>query len=100
MTGELVVLASPGDVLELMDHPRGGVIALTREAGATFLAPVHADLAGLICLTGTSESHLAIVSREFEVPAAMAVVFPGGQPEPGSLVVLDCSGDAAVVRTP
>jgi phosphohistidine swiveling domain-containing protein len=40
-----------------------------RDAGATFLGPVQADLVGLVCLSGNLGSHLAIVSRELGTPA-------------------------------
>lgn len=95
-------LQGPDDVLALMDGATGaaGVVALVREAGATFLAPIHHELAAVVCTNGTSRSHIAIVSREFHVPCVMAAVFPdgGAPPADGADVEVDCSGEEGVVR--
>ena len=95
--GTLRVMDGVDDVLGLMDDGAEGVIALVRDAGATFLAPLFHDLAGVICTGGTLRSHIGIVTREFGVPCAM-----GSQlTEPlddGAHVELDCSGERAVIR--
>ena len=96
--GTLRVMTGPDDVLGLLDTGADGVIALVRDAGATFLAPLYHELTGIVCTSGTVRSHIGIVSREFQVPCAMACVFSAGQPADGSEVELDCSGDEAVVR--
>ena len=44
---------------------------LVDDAGTTFLAPVLSKLAGVVCISGALGSHLAIVTREFEIPALM-----------------------------
>lgn len=91
-------MEGPDDVLELMDTGAEGVIALVRDCGATFLAPVFHELAGVVCTNGTPRSHIGIVSREFQVPCIMAATFPGGEPADGDEVELDCSTDAGVLR--
>lgn len=96
--GRCQPMHGPDDVLALMDSGAEGVVALVRDAGATFLAPLYHELTGIICTSGTVRSHIGIVSREFQVPCVMACSFPGGEPEPGREVELDCSGDAGVVR--
>jgi signal transduction protein with GAF and PtsI domain len=96
--GTLRVLAGPDDVLELMDTGAEGIIALVRDAGATFLAPVYHELTGVICTSGTVRSHIGIVSREFQVPCIMGASFPDGEPADGTAVELDCSGDTGVLR--
>jgi signal transduction protein with GAF and PtsI domain len=98
VTGTLRVMEGPDDVLGLMDTGADGVIALVRDAGATFLAPLYHELAGIVCTGGTPRSHIGIVSREFQVPCAMAVAFAAGEPADGSDVELDCSGAEGVVR--
>jgi signal transduction protein with GAF and PtsI domain len=98
VAGTLRVMDGPDDVLDLMDTGAGGVIALVRDAGATFLAPLYHELSGILCTSGTPRSHIGIVSREFQVPCAMAVAFTDGEPGDGATVELDCSGEAGVVR--
>lgn len=88
-------LEGPDDVLALMDAETGaaGVVALVREAGATFLAPIYHELTAVVCTNGTPSSHIGIVSREFHVPCVMAVAFDGrGEPADGDEVEVDCSG--------
>ena len=68
------VLEGPNDVLDLMDTGAEGVVALVRDAGATFLSPIFHELTGVVCTGGTPRSHIGIVSREFQVPCLMACV--------------------------
>jgi signal transduction protein with GAF and PtsI domain len=96
--GTLRTMDSPDDVLALMDTTAEGVIALVRDAGATFLAPIFHELTAVICATGTPRSHIGIVSREFQVPCVMACTFAAGEPASGSEVELDCSGSEGIVR--
>jgi signal transduction protein with GAF and PtsI domain len=96
--GRFVPMEGPDDVLALMDSGADGVVALVRDAGATFLAPIYHELTAILCTSGTVRSHIGIVSREFQVPCAMACTFPRGEPQPGTEVELDCTGDEAVVR--
>ncbi len=96
--GRFQAIESPDDVLALMDTGADGVIALVRDAGATFLAPIYHELTAVICTGGTPRSHIGIVSREFQVPCVMACAFADGEPANGSEVEVDCSGQTGVVR--
>jgi signal transduction protein with GAF and PtsI domain len=96
--GTLRVLDGPDDVLKLMDTGADGVVALVRDAGATFLAPIYHELTAVVCTSGTVRSHIGIVSREFQVPCVMSVAFDGAEPADGADVEVDCSGEAGVVR--
>jgi signal transduction protein with GAF and PtsI domain len=96
--GRFLPMEGPDDVLALMDTGAEGVVVLVRDAGATFLAPVYHELAAIICTSGTVRSHIGIVSREFQVPCAMAVTFTDGEPADGARIELDCSGEEGVVR--
>lgn len=96
--GRFVPMEGPDDVLTLMDDGAEGVVALVRDAGATFLAPIYHELTAIICTSGTVRSHIGIVSREFQVPCVMACTFQGDEPAAGDEVELDCSGEEAVVR--
>jgi signal transduction protein with GAF and PtsI domain len=76
--GELRVITSIQDVLtllkELKAQPAGNAsrkIVLVEDAGTTTLAPVLSKLGGVVCTSGALGSHLAIVTREFEIPALM-----------------------------
>ena len=75
-------MEGPDDVLALMDTGAEGVVALVRDAGATFLAPIYHELTAIICTSGTVRSHIGIVSREFQVPCVMACSFSGDEPAP------------------
>ena len=91
-------MEGPDDVLALMETGADGVVVRVRDAGATFLAPIYHELAGVVCTSGTTRSHIGIVSREFQVPCVMATTFPDGEPADGDEVEVDCSGDEGVVR--
>ena len=91
-------LEGPDDVLDLMDSGAEGVVALVRDAGATFLAPIYHELTAVVCTSGTLRSHIGIVSREFQVPCIMSCVFSDGEPGDGDEVEVDCSGDEGVLR--
>ena len=96
--GRFLPMEGPDDVLGLMDTGAEGVVVLVRDAGATFLAPIYHELTAIICTSGTVRSHIGIVSREFQVPCVMGCTFTADEPDAGSEVQLDCSGDEAVVR--
>jgi signal transduction protein with GAF and PtsI domain len=95
--GRFLAMEGPDDVLALMDTGAEGVVALVRDAGATFLAPIYHELTAIICTSGTLRSHIGIVSREFQVPCAMGCQITA-EPEAGSEVELDCSGEEAILR--
>jgi signal transduction protein with GAF and PtsI domain len=96
--GRFLAIESPDDVLALMDTGAEGVVALVRDAGATFLAPIYHELTAVICTGGTPRSHIGIVSREFQVPGVMGATFPGGEPAAGTEVELDCTGAEGIIR--
>ena len=94
--GRWVRLEGPDDVLGLMDAGAGGLVAVVRDAGATFLGPVFDELAGVVCTGGTLRSHIGIVSREFRVPGVIAANL-SSEPPDGTLVELD-GATGAVTR--
>jgi signal transduction protein with GAF and PtsI domain len=91
-------LRSPDDVLALMDTTAEGVVACVADAGATFLAPIFDELTAVVCLSGTPQSHIGIVSREYQVPCVMGATLVGAEPADGDTVEVDCSGADGVVR--
>ena len=96
--GRFLAIESPDDVLALMDTGAEGVVALVRDAGATFLAPIYHELTAVICTGGTPRSHIGNVSREFQVPCVMGASFAAGEPVAGTEVELDCSGAEGIIR--
>jgi phosphohistidine swiveling domain-containing protein len=94
VSGSLITLNEPADVLALLDQlDEAGdrdLVAVIRDAGATFLGPVQADLVGLVCLSGDLGSHLAIVSRELGTPALVGFALAEGHElREGAKVELD-----------
>jgi len=71
--GEIRYITSVQEVIQLLKEGPDGKIVLVDDAGTTFLAPVLPKLAGVVCQTGALGSHLAIVTREFEIPALMGI---------------------------
>lgn len=67
-TGTIRRFDSPGDVIAAVEDDLETTIALVQSGGTTFLSPILGRLGGIIACDGTLRSHLAIVSREFEVP--------------------------------
>jgi phosphoenolpyruvate synthase/pyruvate phosphate dikinase len=62
------------DVINLFDNA-SGKICIVEDAGTTTLGPILSDLVGVICTKGSAGSHLAIVSREFNLPCVMNARF-------------------------
>ena len=72
--GELRYITTVQEVIALLKEGADGKIVLVENAGTTFLAPILSKLAGVICMSGALGSHLAIVTREFEIPALMGTI--------------------------
>ena len=69
--GELRVIKSIQDVIRLWKEGADGKIVMVEDAGITTLGPILPKLAGVVCTSGALGSHLAIVTREFSIPALM-----------------------------
>ncbi|MHA1269997.1 MAG: PEP-utilizing enzyme [Candidatus Helarchaeota archaeon] len=70
--GILKYVQTVEDVIELFDCA-SGKICIVEDSGTTTLGPILSELSGVICTTGSDGSHLAIVSREFEIPCIMGL---------------------------
>jgi len=81
-----------------MDTSAEGIVACVADAGATFLAPIFDELTAVVCLSGTPQSHIGIVSREYQVPCVMGAEIVGAAPADGDEVEVDCSGADGIVR--
>jgi phosphohistidine swiveling domain-containing protein len=97
--GELVRVSTPEDVLDLLDDPDRvpSLVLLVGEPGATFLSPLL-DLgpAAVVCTAGTPQSHLGIVTREFNIPAVMGAPAVAAL-EDGTAVEVSTDGGQGVV---
>jgi signal transduction protein with GAF and PtsI domain len=76
------------DVLSIDDDDLEDTIAFVNKGGMTFLSPILPDLKGIVCTAGSRESHLAILSRESDVPCVLAAQLNGAVSD-GDPVVLD-----------
>jgi phosphohistidine swiveling domain-containing protein len=74
LEGTVVVIRQVGEVDRLMREgvPEGS-IGVIDDAGGTLTAPILPEFDGVLCRAGTVRSHLAIISREYGVPALMGV---------------------------
>ena len=87
--GELRYITTMKEVIQLLREGADGKIVLVKEGGTTFLAPVLSKLAGVVCITGALGSHLAIVTREFEIPALMGTGIEDPQTLDRKIVIIE-----------
>ncbi len=73
--GEFIVINSVEDVLKLLEVGADNKIVIVEDCGTTTLGPILSQIKGVVCTSGSEGSHLAIVSREFEIPAFMSSRF-------------------------
>jgi phosphohistidine swiveling domain-containing protein len=86
--GELRYVTTMKQVIGLMKEGADGKIVLVDDAGTTFLAPILSKLSGVVCNSGALGSHLAIVTREFEIPALLGVGIENPEELDGKHVVI------------
>ena len=98
VTGTVRHFRSPADVIESIDTDLESTIALVSSGGTTFLSPILGRLGGIVCLDGTLRSHLAIVSREFEVPCLVGTELTQDIPD-GTGVTL-AAGEIQTINSP
>ncbi|SHL42840.1 PEP-utilising enzyme, mobile domain [Pseudonocardia thermophila] len=97
-TGTVRWFRSPSDVIESIDSDLESTIAFVESGGTTFLSPILGRLGGIVCRDGTLRSHLAIVSREFDVPCLVGTELTGEVAD-GTEVVLDIVDGVGVLRS-
>lgn len=65
-------------VMEMLtDGVPEGTIAVIDDSGGTLTAPILEDFTAVVCLGGTTRSHLGILTREYNVPCLMAAELDG-----------------------
>jgi hypothetical protein len=52
-------------------------IAVIDDSGGTLTAPILGEFTGVLCMGGTTRSHLGILTREYGIPCLMAVELDG-----------------------
>lgn len=67
-------------MINLYKEGPSGKIVVVEDAGTTTLGPILPKIAGVVCKTGGMCSHLAIVSREFSIPALMGTRIQTDEP--------------------
>jgi hypothetical protein len=78
ITGTARFVSTVDRVMELLtDGVPPGTIAIIDDSGGTLTAPILGDFTGVICMGGTTRSHLGILTREYGVPCLMAAVLDG-----------------------
>jgi phosphohistidine swiveling domain-containing protein len=97
VAGTLRHFHSPQDVIESIDSDLESTIAVVASGGTTFLSPILGRLGGIVCLDGTLRSHLAIVSREYEVPCLVGAELLVDVAD-GTKVFLDIDDGIGVIR--
>ena len=89
---------APADVIAALDTDLESTIAVVESGGTTFLSPLLSRLGGIVCTAGTLRSHLAIVSREFEVPCLIGTDLVRDPPD-GTEVEIDVADGSGTVST-
>ena len=70
--GTLKEIRSSSDALTLCEAPSQSLIVLLKTAGVTIVTPILSMIKGIVCTSGGTSSHLAIISREYRIPCIMA----------------------------
>jgi phosphohistidine swiveling domain-containing protein len=91
VSGTIRYFTSPADVIASIEEDLESTIALVDSGGTTFLGPILGRLGGIVSRDGTLRSHLAIVSREYEVPCIVGTTLTT-EPADGTRVVLTKDG--------
>lgn len=60
------------DSLRIFEDGSEAPVLLLHEAGVTAISPILPRASGIICTKGGVSSHLAILSREYQIPCIMA----------------------------
>lgn len=99
VTGTVRHFRSPDDVIDSLYSDLESTIALVASGGTTFLSPILGRLGGIVCLDGTLRSHLAIVSREFEVPCLVGTELAEDIAD-GTEITLRIEASTGIVSSP
>ncbi len=74
-----------------------GIVLLLGDETSVELPRSPESIVAVVCSSGGAGDPLAGACAEARIPCVMGVLFDGGPPGEGTLVVVDCSGDEGVV---
>ena len=78
LTGIAQYIRTSDKVLKyLTDGVPENTIAIVDDSGGTLTAPILEQFSGVLCAGGTTRSHLAILTREYNIPCLMNVKLNG-----------------------
>ena len=89
-------LEGPENVLDLMDKGLEGVIAVIRDAGATFLSPIFDELSGVICTENCYQKPYWNSKSNFKFLGIIAAEL-SYEPENGTEIILDGTGPEGLI---
>jgi PEP-utilising enzyme, mobile domain len=77
--GVVKFLGTPIEVLDLVTSGQASRFIILAQGGTTtFLSPIHAEgTLGILTMSGAPQSHLGILSREFQIPCVMTLALEG-----------------------
>jgi PEP-utilising enzyme, mobile domain len=77
--GVVKFLGSPIEVLDLVTSGEANRFIILAQGGTTtFLSPILAEgTLGILTMSGAPQSHLGILSREFQIPCVMTIALEG-----------------------
>jgi hypothetical protein len=94
VSGRARFISKVETVMEMLtEGVPAGTIAIIDDSGGTLTAPILGDFAGVVCMGGTTRSHLGILTREYGVPCLMAAALDGLRE--GDEVIVEYSRPAA-----
>ena len=76
-TGTALYVRTIDKVLECLNEVPENTIAIVDDSGGTLTAPVLERFSGVLCAGGTARSHLAILTREYNIPCVMNAKLKG-----------------------
>src|SRR3982751_6857791 len=77
--GVVKFLGTPLEVIDLVTSGAAGELIILAQGGTTtFLSPILAEgTRGILTMSGAPQSHLGILSREFQIPCIMTLALEG-----------------------
>jgi hypothetical protein len=94
VTGTARFVSTVETVMQMLtEGVPAGTIAVIDDSGGTLTAPVLGEFTGVLCMGGTTRSHLGILTREYGIPCLMAVELDGLQE--GDQIAVEYSRTAA-----
>lgn len=71
--GRFIALLDVDSLMAAMDSGEEQLVAYLEAPNVTMMAPIQSRLAAIVCASGDESAHVAIVSRELELPCAVQV---------------------------